>query len=443
MTLGQVARIGLLGLATLLAGCSTHSHRLRDARELFYTGDPRTAVERLERERKLHPRDRDCVALDMAVASLFSGDAGAAEQLLLDVRDRFDHLEQKLVTESALAMLTDDNARAYAGEDYEKIMIRAMLALSSLVQDGGDALAYCHQLNQKQDELISQGGDYGEKNPKLAYGRVAIGAYLHGTLREASHVDYDDAERSFVNVASWEPDFPGSPTDLQRVRCGRHSAPGNGVVCILAFTGRGPSKVATTEHPTSEALFVADRILSMVGKHTLPPTIAPIKVPRIAVHPNPVAAVAIAADGQPCGQTCTITDVTRLAVQQHEAIFTHLVARAVVRRCVKKAAVYAVKDELNANPLVGLGFDAVGVAWEAAESADTRGWGLLPDKIQVQRLELPVGEHALALQPISSSGRVTSRHETAVQVENGRTTFVLAYFPDERLAGQILTSTPY
>ena len=31
------------------------------------------------------------------------------------------------------------------------------------------------------------------------------------------------------------------------------------------------------------------------------------------------------------------------------------------------------------------------MAWEASEAADTRCWGLLPDKIQVLRIELPAG----------------------------------------------------
>ena len=39
----------------------------------------------------------------------------------------------------------------------------------------------------------------------------------------------------------------------------------------------------------------------------------------------------------------------------------------------------------------GLALDVAGVVWEATESADTRCWGLLPDKIQVMRLELPAG----------------------------------------------------
>ena len=37
---------------------------------------------------------------------------------------------------------------------------------------------------------------------------------------------------------------------------------------------------------TSDALLIADRLLSAAGDHTLPPTLAPVKVPTIVVPAN-------------------------------------------------------------------------------------------------------------------------------------------------------------
>ena len=69
----------------------------------------------------------------------------------------------------------------------------------------------------------------------------------------------------------------------------------------------------------------------------------------------------------------------------------------------------------------GRGLDVAGVVWEATESADTRCWGLLPDKIQVLRLELPAGTHQLALQPVSANGVPQGPPQPAtVQVAAGR-----------------------
>src|SRR5262249_35001751 len=151
---------------------------------------------------------------------------------------------------------------------------------------------------------------------------------------------------------------------------------------------------------------VADRILSHNAKYSVPPTVAPIKVPRVIVPFNEVQGVRVTIDGQVCGQTETITDVGRLAVQQADALLPQLLGRAIAGRIVKKAIVYGAKEGLHTpqDGLVNLAVDLGGVIWEATESADTRCWGLLPEKVQVLRLELPAGTRQLALQPVGASG---------------------------------------
>jgi hypothetical protein len=439
--LPQAGRSALwLALALALSGCTSYAQRIRTPRELFYNGRVEQAAEQLEKQLKHAGKDRDVVALDLAMAQLFAGRPQEAEKLLRDVRNRFDYLEQKDLAEAALSYLTDDNRRAYAGEDYEKVLIRVMLALADLMLGGQDAEAYSLQVNAKQEQIIAGGARLDEKNnPKTAYQRVAVGAYLHGVLREATHHNYDDAERAFATVVSWQPGFPSALSDLRRVQSGRHSAPSHGVLYVFAFVGRGPFKVESSEVPTSQAMLIADRILSAVGKHSLPPTLAAIKVPQVARYRNQVDRMLVVVDGRPRGTTDTITNVGQMAVQQCEAIHTHTLARAVARRAVKKAAVYAVKDTTGANPLVSLAMDAAGVAWEASESADTRCWALLPDSIQVLRLELPAGEHVVELGPARGTTSAGPTSRAAVRIEDGRNTYALVCCP-EQVAGHVLVS---
>ncbi len=360
---------------------------------------------------------------------------------LREVRDRFDYLEQKDVTEAALSYVMDDNQRAYAGEDYEKVLIRVMLALANLMHDGGDAEAYSLQATAKQEQIIEAGAQLGDENPKATYQRVAVGAYLHGVLREATHGNYDDAQRAFATVVSWQPGFSPGGFDLQRVREGRHSAPGNGVLYLFAFVGRGPYKREVSEIPTSSAMLIADRILSAVGKHSLPPTLAPIKVPQVVTSENQVDRLLVSVGGQPAGTTETVTDVGQLAVQQYQAVYPYVLARAVARRAVKKAAVYAVKEQVDGLSGWGsLALDAAGVVWEATESADTRCWALLPDTIQVLRLELPAGEHSLGLRPSRGPVPVGGESRFSVLIEDGRNSYALACCPNAKIAGPVLVS---
>jgi hypothetical protein len=423
-----------------VAGCSTHADRLRGVRAEFYGGNLDRAIAAGEAGRARHKEDADVLKLDRAMIELVSGRPREAERLLREVRDRFDYLEQKSVTEHAVAALTDDQRIAYAGEDYEKILIRTFLAIANLMAGGGDAGAYSLQVADKQQQIIDAGTDESGKNPKLKYKRVAFGSYLHGVLREETHSNYDDAERSYRKVTEWEPGFRTAAGDLERVLTGRHSEPGNGVLYVVTLVGRGPYKEQVAEVPTTVSLFIADRIISHNASRTLPPTVAPVKVPRVVLSRNEISSVRIRVDGRDRGATETIADVGRIAMQQYEEIYPTIIARAVARRVLKKGVVYATKEIVRQadNPLVNLAMDVGGVAWEAVEDADTRCWGLLPDKIQVRRVELPEGEHRISLGADCGGRACGPEYSKQVSISEGRNTYVLAYFPGPQMVGKIL-----
>jgi len=383
-----------------VAGCSTHAKRISLSRSLFYEGQLDACRDRLEKLHKSHRHDRDVTNLDLAVVDLLEGRSAQAQKRLKEVRDRFDHLEQESLSEKTVSMWTDDTARSYAGEDYEKILIRVYLALASLMDDRVDAQSYTLQIQEKHDQVMQR--LWGEKPIDAKTDRFSglpIGFYLRGLLREQTHIDYDDALRSYNQVAQLLPNSPWILQDIQRVTQGVHSQPGCGVIYVFAMVGRGPYKVESVEQPTSDALLIADRIVSALGPYKLPPTIAPIKVPKVVVPESDIQAVEVTVKGQASGSTVSIADIDQLAIETSQAARNQLIARAVARRVIKKATVAAVKKQTSSNSLASLGFDAAGVAWEALEKADTRCWGLLPRNIQVLRIEVPAGTHTLSFAP--------------------------------------------
>jgi hypothetical protein len=437
----------ILAVACLASavGCATHERRLLAIRDGFYSGDLIEAETALDEGLKRDRRDGEVLLLERSIVELAEGRSKEAERALRTVRDRFDELEHARLGKAAISLITDDTYKAYCGEDYEKVLIRAFLSIANLLGDGQDAGAYALQVTDKQQQIVQAAAKDADKdgnNPKLAYKQVALGPYVYGLIREATHSNYDDAARASSLVVNWQPDFRYGPADLERARHGRHSAPGNGVLYVFTLVGRGPYKEETIELPTQISLLIADRIISATNKYSLPPTIAPVKVPKIVVPPNYVTNVGVSIDGRYAGPTETITDIGRMAVEQHEAIYPHIIADAVVRRIVKKAVVLGAKEALGANQstMTSLALDVVGIAWEATEAADTRCWGLLPEKIQVLRVELPAGPHVVALQPVSQYGGNGGVEQQTVTILNGRNTYLLANFPDARLVGKIVTN---
>jgi uncharacterized protein len=432
--------------AVLLAGCAGHADRLREIRDDFYFGNIEEASRKIDRHAKEHGKEADVFKLDRAVVELTAGRPREAEKILREVRDSFDYLQQKSLTEGAATILADDTYAAYPGEDYERVLLRVYLALANLMNGGDDATAYSLQAADLQEQIIQTGTEKDGKNPKLAYKRVALAAYIQGALREETHIDYDDAARSFARVVSWEPQFPYGRFDYDRTARGRHSARGNGVLYAFVLVGRGPYKEQTEEMAATVATLVGDRIVSATGKHTLPPNIASIKVPKVIAAPGLTQTVEVAVDRRPVGVTATVTDVGKLAVEQYAAIYPQVLTKAVARRVAKKGIVYGGKElgGVENGSWVNLAIDLAGIVWEASEQADTRCWGLLPDRIQVLRIEMPAGDHTIGLRPLGAYGGAYGGgggvNETTVRIIDGRNTYLLATMADGRLIGKIQNS---
>ncbi len=438
----------LLLQITILPGCASHADRAVSIRHSFYAGKLDTALAQTELKNKEKEHDADVLKLNRAMIHLAGGDPAASEKILREIRDRFDLLEEKTLTQKVASLATDDRKLPYAGEEYEKILIRVMLAISNMMYDGGDVNAYALQIAAKQQELL-QSVQEKSKEKELEVDlaalnkQLAVGSYFRAAILESSPLDYDDVQRYRVQVANWQPEFRDAKIDLARAQSGRHSSPGHGVVYVIALVGEGPYKEEAVEVPTTASLLIADRILSAVGKYELPPNIAPVKIPIVVRTAQQIESVVVSKQGNILGTTATLMDISSLAVEQNRLQRDDVIARAVARRIAKKGTVYAMKSGLSVekSPEIDLLLTVAGVAWEATERADTRCWSILPDRIQVLRFELPAGEHQLNLSAQLRGNRAGKPTSVSVNVIDGKTTFLLSVLPEDRIVGKILTKT--
>ena len=457
-------------LLCFLTGCASFGERTTKIRNEFASGNlerANTEIDKALNDRALTRRrqsDADLLKLNRAIILLSSGQPKEAEILLREVRDNFDKHENeraKRTAEKVVSMLLDDNTVAYSGEDYEKVLIRVFLALANLMHDGTDAPAYALQIGHKQNEIIRQGAVQDPRdsekqvNPKAeSYRQVAIGQYLIGVLREATFRNHDDVIRAYEAVSAWEPGFTQGQQDLYRARHGVHSRPGNGVVYVFALVGQGPYKVQRNSEVLQDAQIIATFLIALMSSRPTIPDFSPVMIPYVVRPRETVSAIAVSVDNRWNSRTETITDIGRMAEEQFEANKPQIIARAVVRRTLKKGILYGAKEIADVSPWVSLLMDVGGMVWQSLETADTRCWNLLPAEIQVTRLEVPAGEHQLTLQPLSrtfslshrgfivseSSARIGSVQSRRIVVEPGRNTYVLANFPGNELVGEIVVS---
>lgn len=415
-------------LLLFLAGCQTTSRS--DLRTQFAQGDLDAAEAITSRLLEKPKSDSNVVRLDQAMLHLLDGRPTEAEQDLRFVRDQFDYLQQRSVAEDVASLGTDDNRRAYSGAEYERVLIRVFLSLSGLFSGSGDAPAYALQAINEQQQSDSTT-------------KVAMAPYLRAALLEERYTESAEVQRSRLQVVSWEPGFQPGRVDLARAASANHSQRGHGVLYVVALVGQGPRKVQESARPTSDALLIADRILSQTGKYSLPPTVAPVPIGRVVRQQSGPTTIQVVGRDRVLGHTETVTDIGRLAEQQFAATRSDIIGRAIVRRIVKKGAVVAMKKEfgVDRNDAADIALTLGGIAWEATEKADLRCWDLLPDRIQVLRLELPAGQHPVALQPMVNQTPGEATESITVPISDGRTTWMLAAFPRLELVGEVLNGT--
>lgn len=452
-------------MGPLLGGCVTKLARIDSARNAFVNGDLSTAQTVLTEVAQSNSRFSEPAQLDLAIVELAAGNVDSATNRLRGLRDRFDEMSPasaiggsgggllsgaKTAGGKALSMLSDDTARVFQPAPYEEVMVRTMLAMCSLAGDGGDAESYINQAAMHQAKLrtVSEARqkdffpDFLDITP---HQELALAPYLRGVLREATHHNFDDAQRNYRLVSSLRPDFRPAVDDLQRASVGNHSKAGHGALYVFALVGRGPVLIPTDAPVTNAAVSIASLIMLHSDEkkddviHL--PKISSVKIPAVVIPQSPIAAITVAAagiePGSPArafrllGATQSLTDVGELVRMQAEAELPWTIARAFVRQAGKEMAVATTRQAIGLNGGMGTLFQfAASTAWTASETADTRCWGLLPREIQVLRAELPAGDHAIHLAPVGTNGfSVGAESGANVRIDNGRNTYLIAIAP--------------
>jgi hypothetical protein len=437
------AGLGLLvAVCVVSTGCARSLAKVNAARGAFLAGDLVTARDSLLNISESRSQYAEVAALDLAMVELASGDTASATLRLRRLRDRFDQQPEIAPLHEAVSLVTDDTARLYRPAGYEEVMIRTMLAVCSIAGDGSDAESYALQATHRQNELAQEAEDRGVLDSAQIYQPIAVAPYIRGMLREATHHDYDDAAKAYQLVSSVQPQFAPAAADIARASGGTHSAPGHGVLYVIACVGRGPVLTETDAELTSTALSIASMALNAETNRgdrsnvdVVLPNLASVKVPQVVVPALEVAAVGVLVDGKLRGATQTLTDVGQLAIKQTAAEMPWTVARAVVRRTTKELTVAKFTDLVGLQGAAGSLFHfAAATSWSGLEHADTRCWGLLPREIQVFRLELPIGDHQIVASPMAPNGAIIAagQHRT-VTISAGQNEYLIAICPNHRL----------
>ncbi len=471
-----------LGLLFVCAGPGCHSWQKSHEAAIahFGSGDLSSSRTSLAESQKVYRSEKQMLELEQGILDLAAGDVAQSETRFRTLRRELEHLEQKDVAEQTTSLLTDSRAVAYSGRDFERRMILNMAMLTSIMGDGQDATAYSIQIAEaafKRREAIaaamkklpdsneialeSQDGQLPSQFSPAGFSSsqsiastpldrtLALGSYLAAAVQSEHSSRYQETEQAIEDVQFWNPGFRCFDGVNAPAEFGTRCQPGHGTLHVITLVGKAPRWVSESAAPTSAALLIADRIISITGKHTLPPTIASVKIARPELCGNIVPLGGVQCTVGPPGANesqsmppltfSTLVNLNEVAEASYREHRDQEIGAVVARRVLKKGAVYVLKEtqKIHNNSLVDLGVNVAGVAWEALEKPDTRSWRMLPARIDVARAELPAGPWTTSLQ-FASYGVPRSRQEVPVHIADGRNTYVLCIIPEHDFTGHIL-----
>ncbi len=424
----RIYRIIYISGLLIASGCATHPQSLAHIEEALYAGDFAAADTLILQEKALaQGKDRLLFYLHTGLITHLNGEYGRSNSYF-DLADaRFDELYTKSVTSEAAALLVNDMARAYSGEDYEKVMIHYYMALNYLqLGELDDALVECRRVNVKLEEMNQKYDAH-----KNVYQADAFIHYLMGMIYEAAG-EVNNAFIAYRNAADvYERDYAvyyglnvpeqladdvlrtaqalGFSTELERYKqkWGKtawtapqeHQAQGE--VILIWDNGQAPYK-------DQDALEIAlDNYYLRVA------------FPRYVPRPPRFQQAVLEINSQRAG-TFIVQDISGIAIKNLQDRAGRTMARATVRSVAKYALKEKVEDEWG--EAAGCLFNMFAAA---TEQADTRSWFTLPDNIQIARLLCPPGVHNARLQFKDSRGSSEQMDVIRnVNVRAGRITFI-------------------
>jgi hypothetical protein len=303
-------------------------------------------------------------------------------------------------------LLISDKIKPYKGEDFEKVIINAFLAINYLMQNNlEDALVECRRVNQKLYRYKHEAKRDYEQNP--------FARYLSAMIWEASG-KLEDAYIDYKETQKISPDFPYLKFDLLRLskKLERDVDFKKWQSLYENENIQWPSR--SEEKTTGELVVIVQQGKAAVKKPNPQFSSLPKFYPRWTMTKS----VQIEAESK-SEKSHIIYSVSDVAIKTLDDAYTAMV----IKKGAGVVAKYVVAEQARQqNALLGI------LTWlglSAADEADLRSWTTLPETLQIVRMRLPAGDRKILIKGLDSNGNASGEQkEFAAQIYPGKKTFL-------------------
>lgn len=370
------------GLAlACIAGCATYQTKLTGFRDSLRGGDPAKAAEQIKEKAYTESDDQVVYLFEYGTAEQIARDYTESNKAFLRAEDLTDIKDYHSVFRIAGSLVLNEGMIQYKGDDYEKVMINAMLAINFLMQGKyEEARVECRKLNDKLYKFRYEGKKNYKQNPFAFY----LSAMIWEQARDwdTAYIDFkkayelnpgldylkEDLIRAAQNaqrpdeLEKWRKAFPNvKPANLREV----------GEVVLIYQQGWGPVK---RPHPNFA------------------------RIPKLYPSVSETTRAVLEVEGGSREPTQTALDVTTTAIQTLDEQYAGLIAMRVAGIGTKAV----VADQLRQkNQLLG---ELAWIGMNIADQADLRQWLSLPASFQVAKARLKPGKYRVRIVGQNASG---------------------------------------
>lgn len=462
-----------VALFVLLAlGCASTARVQIELERQMAIGDYASALEivDLERSRSFRGTNRLLYFLERGMLLHVAGDYAESNAAFEEAKRIGDALYTKSLSAEGAALMTNDYALDYAGENFERTLIHLFAAMN--YEQLGDRSSALVEVRQVGDYLRKLQVDSPNEN---VYQEDAFARYLSALLYESTgeigaafvdykkaldaYADYDrefgvprpdslllNAGRVATRLGSWATEDLSDRGWQGRVR---EVPEGMGELVILHYNGLGPIKGQDRfTIPFSEAWpmalayqAVADDYArrdfnqaSAIVSQLRGIDLVSVVFPKIVRRGYSIARMEPRVEGATLITGPELVEDIGAIAEKDLAdrivrIRTKAVARAAIKFALQKAAEAAARQTKNEDygDLLAASASIVGnIARFASEQADKRVWSTLPDEIWMSSMLVPAGTHDLEVDFLTADSMpVESRHLHEVEVRPGGRHFVI------------------
>ncbi len=414
----------------VLFGCASYTQSTEEMRQQFQHGSYEEAIEALNKsDIKPDNRHRLLFFLEKAMILDRMDDLKASRKYLLQADKVADELYTTSISKSVATLLYNESASDYSGEDYEIVAIHTMLALSFIEDDDlAAATVQARKINNKLHEINQRHGDSSNKYKTDAFSLMLSGIIFEarGNIDDAI-IDYKKALDLYAGT--YKDFYQGRVPELLVTSLARLYAKRGRNDSLKELEKSYPKIVDPAENQDSAreelgSLVVVHELghiaYKVAEEHILPISgqVVRFSFPVIResrYYSSGKTGVSLDSESAAKGKKDRNGFFSAENFQDMNAIAKQTLEDRMGRMLLKQGARLLIKGQMNyqAEKKFGtLGGLVANAVTAATETADTRGWTLLPGAFNISRVDLPPGTYKIS---IKNEGRTALVKEVVIK----------------------------